>query len=247
MIARISSAQRIPNRVALLFLFTFCVASPLNDATSAEILLRNDTILAGGTNNPLVGFIPGEQAASWLTVPSTGTLVGVQVQWDSLIGINPTTLERFVNIYSGGTFPTPGPLLAQVNLPPLSDGSANEFRHLDPTTNLIPMQIPVISGQTIVVALEYLNNTSGGGVPSSVETDADGIQAGKNSIFAIPGGWADAALVGVPGDFGLRAIIQPIPEPTTALLLAMGSTLAICWIRKHSPAVVESCGARNRC
>ena len=175
--------------------------------------------------SPVVGFIAGEEAASGLTVPASGDLVGVQVQWDSLIGFNPSTIERFVNVYSGGTFPTPGPLFGQVSLPPLSDGSANEIRHLDPPTNSLPSQIPVVAGQTIVVALEFLNTT--GGFSSSFEADADEIQVNKNSIFTIPGDWADAVPAGVPGDFGLRAILQPVPEPASAGLVALG--LAQVW------------------
>ena len=219
---------------ASLLLISLLATLPLNSAQAAEILLRNDTIPVGGSNNPVVGFVPGEMAAGWLTVPISGHLVGVQVQWDSVIGINPPALERFVNIYSGGTFPTPGALLAQVNLPTLSDGSANEIRHLDPPANTVSLQVPVTAGQTIVVALEYLNNTSGGGVPSSVEADADGITPGRNSIFAIPGGWADAAAVGVQGDFGLRAILQPIPEPASVVLFALGVTQICLLPRRRS-------------
>ena len=203
-------------------------------ARASEILLRNDTLPATGTNSPVVGFIPGEQAASWLSVPSTGDLVGVQVQWDSLLGGNVNVLERFINIYAGGTFPTPGPLLAQINLPLLNDGSTNEIRHLDPGADNMPLQVPVTGGQTIVVALEFLNNNSGGNpFLSSVEADADGIQAGKNSIFAIPGGWAAANLVGVPGDFGLRAILQPVPEPMSGLVGAIGLAQFLLFTRRR--------------
>lgn len=215
--------------LSLIFLFSVVSAAFCCRAQATEVLLRNDTIPFTGSNSPVVGFVPGEQAASWLTVPITGDLVGVQVQWDSLLGGNTNVVERYINIYGGGTFPTPGPLLAQVNLPSLNDGSKNEMRFLDPGTNLVPIQVPVAAGQTVVIALEFLSNTSGGNpFVSSVEADADGIQATKNSIFTVPGGWSSAAAANVPGDFGLRAILKHVPEPTTAGLLAIG--LAHVWL-----------------
>jgi len=202
-------------------------------AQAAEILLSNDTIPAGGTNNPLLAFLQGEQTATWHTAPVTGNIVGVQVQWDSLFGGNPASPEMFINIYAGGTFPTPGPLLAQIPGPLLNDASANEIRHLDPPTNAVPLLIPVNAGQMFVVALEYQNTNSGNAFGSGVEFDQDGIQAGANSVFAIPGGWADAALVGVLGDFGIRAIIQQIPEPVSSTLLTFGLALSLLGFRQR--------------
>ena len=191
----------------------------------ADILLKNDSIPSGGSNNPLLAFVPGEQAASWFVSPTAGAIVGVQIQWDSLFGGNPTSTERFVNIYGGGTFPTPGPLLAQIQLPMLNDGSANEMRHLDPPVDSVPVNIPVTSGQSFVVALEFLNQNAGNNFGSSVEFDQDGITPNVNSVFAVPGGWIDAGAAGLTGDFGIRAIVRPVPEPAGGLLV-----LGLTWI-----------------
>ncbi len=48
-------------------------------------------------------------------------------------------------------------------------------------------------------------------------------------IFAIPGGWADACLLAVPGDFGIRAILDPIPEPSIMVffLSALGFGMVV--------------------
>ena len=127
-----------------------------------------------------------------------------------------------MNIYAGGTFPTPGPLLAQIAQPVLTEASNNEMRHLNPPTNNVPLQVPVTPGQTFVVALEFLNANSGNQFAPSVEFDQDGIQPGVNAVFAIPGGWLAAGPQGVLGDFGIRAIINQIPEPTCMALFSLG-------------------------
>ncbi len=230
---RVDRASKRCQQFVMSLLVVAIILPPAHSANAAEILLRNDTIPAGGTNNPLLAFLQGEQTATWHTAPVTGNIVGVQVQWDSLFGGNPASLEMFVNIYAGGTFPTPGPLLAQIPGPLLNDASANEMRHLDPPTNAVPLLVPVTAGQTFVVALEYQNTNSGNQFGSGVEIDQDGIQAGANSVFVLPGGWADAIPLGVTGDFGIRAIVQQIPEPISSTLLSFGLALSLLVFRQR--------------
>jgi hypothetical protein len=69
---------------------------------------------------------------------------------------------------------------------------------------------------------------------SSVEIDTDGCTTNANSVFAIPGGWVDTCLAGAPGDFGIRAIVDPIPEPASLALMTLGGTL-MC-LRRRSVA-----------
>ena len=194
----------IMRRIAL----AIVIASMCSTVGAAEITVKNDSIPAGGFGTPLPAFVPNEQAAAWLTTPVAGDIVGVQVLWDSLFGGNPSSQELGIHIYAAGTFPTPGGLLASVTGPLLVDGSVNEFRYLDPPTNSVALQVPVSAGQTFVVAIEFLNQSSGNMFASGVGYDGDGCQTGKNSVFAIPGDWSDACLLGVAGDFGIRAIVS---------------------------------------
>ncbi len=200
---------------------------------AVEITLQNDSIPAPGSGTPLLNFIPNEQAAAWLTTPVAGDIVGVQVLWASQFGGNPASQELGIHVYAAGTFPVPGALLASVTGPLMIDGSVNEFRFLDPPTNNVPLQVPVSAGQTFVVAIEFLNQNAGNQFASSVEIDGDGCQTGKNSVFVIPGGWYDAGSLGVSGDFGIRAIVNPIPEPSSLALLALGGLLALMRRRRH--------------
>ncbi len=198
---------------------SFLWALPCGQANSAEVILQNDSIPPGSA---LTAFITGERVSSWITIPTTGDIVGVQFAWGSLFGGAPATTETAITISSAGTFPTPGATLATIANPTLVDMVAvNEFRFLDPPTNNNPVQIPVTAGQTIVIDLEFFNTNSGNNFASSIEHDQDGIQVGVNSVFA-SGVWTDAALLGVTGDFGIRAILDPIPEPSTVPLFLFG-------------------------
>ena len=206
------------NRLTAFLVFS-TIALLVTTVDAAEITVKNDAIPAAGSGTPLLAFIPNEQAAAWLTTPVAGDIVGVQVLWASQFGGNPASQELGIHVYAAGTFPTPGALLASVTGPLMVDGSVNEFRFRDPPANNLPLQVPVSAGQTFVVAIEFLNQNAGNQFGTSVEIDGDGCQPGKNSVLVIPGGWNDAGLLGVTGDFGIRAVINPIPEPDSLSVL----------------------------
>ncbi len=129
-------------------------------------------------------------------------------------------LETAITVSSAGVFPAPGATLATIVAPPLADHTVNEFRYLDPSFDTIALQVPVTAGQTFVVDLEFLNQNSGNLFASSIEIDLDGTLPGVNSISVVgPDTWYDSHLLGVTGDFGIRAIINPIPEPSSYMLL----------------------------
>ena len=205
--------------VAFSIVAVFCSAG----AQASEIILQNDSIPSPGSGAPLLAFLQGEIVASWFTTPVAGDIVGVQVLWNSNLGPNPPSQEMAITVYAAGPFPTPGAPLAVVTAPVLTDGSINEFRFLDPPADTTALQVAVSANQTFAVGLEFLNQSSGNPFASGVEIDLDGCQAGLNSVFVLPGGWNDACLLGVTGDFGIRAIINPIPEPMTLSFLAFSA------------------------
>jgi hypothetical protein len=91
--------------------------------------------------------------------------------------------------------------------PTLSDGTMNEFRTLDPPVDLTPIQIPVTLNQQFLVSLKFLNANSGSAFAPSVVFDTDTCQPGLNTVDAVPGGWNDACVLGVQGDWVIRAVI----------------------------------------
>jgi hypothetical protein len=118
--------------------------------------------------------------------------------------------------------------LATITAPTLSDTGINEFRHLDAGLTL-PLQVPVSAGQTVVVALEFLNTNSGNPFAPSVVMDSDGCQPGLNAVNVMPGGWSDACPLGVSGDWVLRAVIDeavPMPAASGAVRALLALSLA---------------------
>lgn len=213
-------------------------------ARSAEVVVQNDSLTSGSLGTPCLCFISGEEVAAWLTAPCGGDIVAVQVYWGSQFGGNPTSLETAISVLGTGTFPAAGSVLqtqgsmnAIVVGPTLTDGQINEFRFLDPPTNLNALQVPVTNGQTFVVSLEFLNTNSGFPFASTVVYDTDGCQSGRNAVNVMPGGWSDACLAGVTGDFMIRAVVDcssaSVPALSawsagllaTLLLLAAGGVL----------------------
>ncbi len=153
-------------------------------------------------------------AATWHTAPLDGTIVGVQVVWGSAFGGASDSTEFAIHIYDGGTFPDPasGTPLASISGPVLTDGTSsgtiNEFRFLDPPDDKTPLSVSVTKGQDFIVALEFLNTNDGQDFSPSVKYDGEDCLSGTSAAFAIPGGWGDACTLGVPGNLGIRAILD---------------------------------------
>ena len=198
----------------LLLLVTSLAASR---SFAGEATVQNDSLVDGNTGTPCHCFVSGESTAAWLTSPCDGDIVGVQVYWRSQFGGGPSSTEMGISIFDDGAFPTPGAVLvnrdnspAVIIGPTLSDSVLNEFRHLDAAQTL-PLLVPVASGETFVVSLEVFNQSAGNIFAPTFVYDLDGCQANRNAVDAIPGGWFDACLVGVTGDWMIRAVVECCP------------------------------------
>jgi hypothetical protein len=172
-----------------------------------EVTVMNDSISAQTPQSVGVGgFEPGEMAAAWLTMPCDGTIVALQVAWVSNDVNALPSLQRAIHVYRSGTFPNVGAEVLLIEGPQLSVNTFNEFRFLD-ENQTIPVNVPVTSGETIVVALEFDEPT----IDPTIARDINGCQAGRNGINAIVGQqfvWFSACDQGVLGDFAIRAVVD---------------------------------------
>ncbi len=161
-------------------------------AQCAEQTLQNYTG-AGEVACPC--FVPNEQAGAVFTLPANQypiEIVRVGIGWGSAFGGTGQTIEQALHVYAGG-LPNPGAPIFSLLGPVLNDGFINEF-------NIDPANVTIASGP-FTVTLEFLNDNAGDIFAPSVVHDNNGCQAGKNVVFAIPGGWTNACALGVAGDW----------------------------------------------
>ena len=150
-------------------------------------------------------------------------------------------------LLQAGTHPSPGTVMtnqgggnAQIVGPTVSEGTMNEFRFLDPPANTTALSVLVTAGQPFVVSLTFFSQSSGGAPFLPAPTiDQDGCQAGSNAADVIPGGWNVACLLGVTGDFVIRALVdcQAAATPTssgwavTLLIVSIAGAVLVVWRR----------------
>ena len=179
-----------------LFALVAVASAPLSAGT---VVLQNDSIVDFGTAIIQAGFVEDEWGAAWLTSTCTGNLTALRYLWLSSPPNGGQTLGQAAAIAEQGTFPTPGPMIRELLGPVFTEGAFNDVA-LDPP-------IPVTQGQVVVVMYQFFESPPLNG-PSLV-TDANGCQAGKNGIFAIPPSqWFNGCLLGISGDFAIRAVVD---------------------------------------
>ncbi|HET6463174.1 MAG TPA: FlgD immunoglobulin-like domain containing protein [Candidatus Krumholzibacteria bacterium] len=180
------------------FAALLCLApslAPLQaNAQCAETQFQNYT---GGGQVVCPCFVANEQAGAVFTLPANVypiEILKVGIGWGSQFGGSGQTLGEAINIYGAG-LPNPGAPIFQLIGPQLTDGVINEF-NLGP----LPGEIVIPSG-SFMVALEFNSDNAGDPFAASVVHDGNGCQGGKNTVFAIPGGWQSACALGVTGDW----------------------------------------------
>jgi len=240
-VAPLAKRSPIPFCWSLLALLAmFATATVSAGVCDTEPLLENH--IGGGT----VGctcFVPNEEAGAIFDIPAADypiEILKVGIGWGSVVGGQPDSLEQAFHIYAAG-LPDPGaPIFTQVG-PVLTDGVINLF-----DVEILPGAVILNSGP-FMVTLEFANENAGGGpfTPTIVHDNA-GCIAGRNSVFAIPGGWFDACVLGVSGNWvfvveyrkvncgasGPGAVPDGNLVPGTPLVLGRGAlpgTLDLFW------------------
>jgi hypothetical protein len=174
--------------------------------------------------------------ATRLESPVDGVIVGVQVLWESPNGDAPPVQQPAIELraLNGANPYTPGASLATIQSPTLEDVGVNEYRFLDPGTNSVPLAVPVAAGTQFWVDLEITPSEADGPSMPGLLLDADGTQ-GVNSGFILGNNiWVPFTIaIAGGGDLGLRAIIQPVPEPSTCAL-AVFSVIALLTVGRRS-------------
>jgi hypothetical protein len=203
------NTEQVIRRIVQLQILLSALALP---ALAAEVVVKNDSIVDFGQAVIVGDFIAGERAGVRLTSSCNGNIVAIQILWLEGTAGHGQSLEDSITIANNNsTFPTPGTILAFLEGPVMTPGVWNEFRYLD-ENQTIPVNVPVVAGQQFYVYLQFFNPTNVGGGGPSVVRDIGGCQAGKNVLYAIPGGWINFCLI-IQGDIAIRAVINCAESP----------------------------------
>ena len=183
---------RRPNRV---FLSSVCLLLAAVAAQGQETLLQNDAFVDGQSAAFQGGFVAGETAAVRLSPPGPFPMSVTRVQF--LFGGATTTRVVTLRIWddSAGAA-APGTELYSGDFE--LTGSDTAMQEIDLSTANLQV------GGPFRVGIEFQHS----GAPS-VARDGNGITAARNFIEAQGAGWFDAAVLGVTGDWIIRAGVQP--------------------------------------
>jgi hypothetical protein len=199
----------------------------LTSTAQAQLELKNDGFVTGGTAGFQSGFVAGEIGASRFVAPDAGRqLLKVQL----LFG--PSSMQRDVTLKvwddTAGT-DAPGAELYSEDF--TLTGSSSAIIEIVPTTS------PVLT-QQFRVGIVF----TASGDPQ-IARDVDGnIAADRNYIFAIPGGWFRSANLGLAGDWVIRAFVNnigPTPDAPPGTPDAAGGT--------PDAATGEGCNGNAEC
>jgi hypothetical protein len=189
--------------VAFLAAVLLVISLALADTCPEEDPLQNYT---GGGTVVCPCFVAGEEAGAVLQAPAEHypiEILRVGIGWGSIYGGTGQSLEQAIHIYAGG-LPNPGSPIFTLEGPVLMDGFINEF-DLEPS----PGEITIDSGP-FTVTLEFMNDNAGDIYAPSMVHDGNGCQAGKDVVYAIPGGWYSACALGVTGDWVVYAVYRQV-------------------------------------
>lgn len=188
--------------VAVVGLFLIASTGVAFSQCPEEPPLQNYT---GGGTVACPCFVSGEQAGVVLNAPVSHyplEILRIGVGFGSQFGGNPLQIEEAIHVYDAG-LPNPGAPIFSLVGPQLADGVINEF-DIEP----LPGEVTVAGGP-FTVSLEFYNSNAGDPFAPTVVHDGNGCQLGKNVVFAIPGGWTDACLLGVSGDWVFYVVYRP--------------------------------------
>ena len=225
--------QMRPNGPAILLVpFLLALSTDINALCPEQPPVQNWT---GGGQVVCPCFVPGERAGAVLNLPPEVfpiEILRVGIGWGSQFGGSPNVIEEAIRIYGAG-LPNPGAPIFSLDGPELTDGVINEF-NLEPLPGAI-----IVSSGPFTVALEFLNSNSGDPFSPSVVHDGNGCQLGKNVVYALPGGWRDACLLGVTGDWVFYVVYRQVncPDPTLSGSVPDGAT------RPGTPLSVSKLGS----
>jgi hypothetical protein len=192
------------SRVAATLAAALLVTLATTAVTAQETVLQNDSFISGQPAGFQAGFAAGEIAASRFLPSGSPSYIVKRIQL--LFGGATTSQAITLRIWNDAASTTvPGAELFSGDF--LLTGSNTALQEIDLVSSNV-----IVAGQ-FRVGIEFQHD----GLPS-VAKDADGtIQATKNFIFAQALGWTQSNLLGLNGDWVIRAVVGSATPPSASL------------------------------
>ncbi len=168
-------------------------SEPVCAALGSRATLQNDAFVTDATVYFQQGFVAGEGAGVTLgPVSHAAAVVGVELLFGGAAGVQSLTLTLARD--SGQAAPGAELFATPVELTAADDA----MQTIDLTSEAITLE----AGASLRVNLGFAH----AGLPS-VARDGGPIAAGRNWLYA-GGGWADSALLGLTGNWVIRAVVD---------------------------------------
>jgi len=199
------------------------VLASLSGASAADVLLKNDRLIEGGTVRPQFGFINNEIGAATFDIPYSMFPIRVKqihVFWQSQFGFDLPSVQEGVYVWRGGmTSNTTGTftLLYESDPVQMTDGGMNV---VDISNDRLDIDAVGTGPQRLTFGLKFADAPGGNPLRATLVTDNNGCGCTGPFATQVCGqkinpinssiGWRDGCSYGLSGNFVIRAVITSL-------------------------------------
>jgi hypothetical protein len=211
------------NRVSRFGGALFAAATCIGMASAADVLLKNDRLIEGGTVRPQFGFINNEIGAATYTIPRELFPIRVkqiQIFWQSQFGFDLPSVQEGVYVWRGGmTSNTTNNFILLYESDPvqMTDGGMNI---VDISNDKLDIDAVGTGPQVLTFGLKFADAPGGNPLRATLVTDNNGCGCTGPFATQVCGqrinplnssiGWRDGCSFGLSGNFVIRAVITSL-------------------------------------
>ena len=211
------------NRVSRISGAILAFAAAVGIASAADVVLKNDRLIEGGTVRPQFGFINNEIGAATYTIPRAMFPIRVKqihIFWQSQFGFDLPSVQEGVYVWRGGmTGSNTNNLILLYESDPIqmTDGGMNI---IDISNDHLDIDAVGTGPQVLTFGLKFADAPGGNPLRATLVTDNNGCGCTGPFATQVCGqrinplnssiGWRDGCSFGLSGNFVIRAVITSL-------------------------------------